>query len=168
MLNGTFNTFMFWFVIDIAGSRANLIITVALALRITYIILAFRVSGPVIRSLGVMNVTHIALLMYCGIFVMYGLMRNPWLAIIPEVLQNIIKALTEVAVILFFGEITPFRWAATVQGRYHSLCFVVIYCYIYRIYCNHVDVTSVTSFRMHALPPFTVTTVYRYPPSVSL
>lgn len=116
MLNGTFNTFMFWFVIDIAGSRANLIITVALALRIAYIILAFRLSGPVISFLGVMNVTHISLFLYSGIFVMYGLMKNPWLAIIPEVFQNIIKALTEVAVILFFGDIAPFRWAATVQG----------------------------------------------------
>ncbi|XP_031555396.1 major facilitator superfamily domain-containing protein 6-like [Actinia tenebrosa] len=121
MLNGTFNTFMFWFVIDIAGSRGNLIITVALALRITYIILAFRVSGPIIGFLGVMNVTHVSLLLYSGIFVMYGLVKNPWLAIIPEVFQNIIKALTEVAVILFFGEITPFRWAATVQGIVQSL-----------------------------------------------
>lgn len=116
MLNGTFNTFMFWFVLDIAGSQANLIITIALGFRIAFIILAFRVSGPVIRRLGVMNITHVSLLLYCGIYVLYGAMKNPWLAIIPEVLQNVVKAFTEVAVILYFGEITPFRWSAIVQG----------------------------------------------------
>ncbi|KAK3703950.1 hypothetical protein QZH41_003847 [Actinostola sp. cb2023] len=121
MLNGTFNTFMFWFVLDIAGSQANLIITVALALRIAFIILAFRISGPVINLLGVMNVTHVSMVLYCGIFVLYGVMRNPWLAIIPEVLQNVIKAFTEVAVILYFGEISPFRWSAIVQGIIQSL-----------------------------------------------
>lgn len=117
ILNGTFNTFMFWFVLDIAGSQANLIITIALAFRIAFIILAFRVSGPVIRWLGAMNVTHVSLMFYCGIYVLYGVMRNPWLAIIPEVLQNVIKAFTEVTVILYFGEITPFRWSAIVQGK---------------------------------------------------
>ncbi|EDO31681.1 predicted protein [Nematostella vectensis] len=121
VLNGTFNTFMFWFVMDIAGSSANLIITVALALRIAHIIVAFRVSGPLIRVFGVTNVIHFSLAIYCGIYVLYGLMRNPWLAIIPEAMQNVIKALTEVAVILFFSDITPPRWAATVQGIVQSL-----------------------------------------------
>lgn len=117
MLNGTFNTFMFWFVLDIAGSQANLIITIALAFRIAFIILAFRVSGPVINRVGVMNVTHVSLVLYCGIYVLYGVMKDPWLAILPEVMQNVIKAFTEVSVILYFGEITPFKYAAIVQGK---------------------------------------------------
>ena len=117
IVDGTFFTFMFWYLTDIGPSQANWVMGVTGVARCIASIVMFGLSGKAIRALGVLNTIHLSLLIYVFAFVLYGLLTDPWLALVPEVMQSVAFAISMPASILFFVEKSSPSLAATMQGK---------------------------------------------------
>ena len=118
IVDGTFFTFMFWYLTDIGPSQANWVMGVTGVARCIASIVMFGLSGKAIRALGVLNTIHLSLLIYVFAFVLYGLLTDPWLALVPEVMQSVAFAISMPASILFFVEKSSPSLAATMQGKW--------------------------------------------------
>jgi len=121
MLDGIFYNFMFWYLTDIDPSQATWVIGVAEASRNIACALAFGSSGIVIQKLGVLNAINLSLAIYVAAFVFYELLTNPWLAIIPEVLQFFAFGVSMPACIVYFKKRAPEKYSATVQGGHNII-----------------------------------------------
>jgi len=119
-VDGIFNNFMFWYLTDIDPSQATWVIGVAGISRNIAGAFSFGSSGIVIRKLGVLNTVNLSLAFYVAGFVIYGLLTNPWLAIIPEVMQFFAYGVSMPACIVYFKERTPEEYSATTQGAYNK------------------------------------------------
>ena len=120
IVDGIFNSFMFWYLTDIDASQATWVIGVAEASRNIAGAFAFGSSGIVIRKLGVLNTVNLSLAIYVAAFVIYGLLTNSWLAIIPEVMQFFAFGVSMPACIVYFKERTPEKYSATTQGGFNN------------------------------------------------
>ena len=107
IMDGVFTTFMFWYLTDIDQSQATWVIGVAGSLRNIAGGFSFGYSGKLIKKLGVLYAVNLSLLMYVVGFLSYGVLTNPWLAIIPEVLQNVAYGISVPACILYFKDRSP-------------------------------------------------------------
>ena len=116
IVDGIFNSFMFWYLTDIDASQATWVMGVAEASRNIAGAFAFGSSGIIIRKLGVLNTVNLSLAIYVAAFVIYGLLSNPWLSIIPEVMQFFAFGVSMPACIVYFKERTPEKYSATTQG----------------------------------------------------
>lgn len=120
---GVFNTFMFWFIVDLNANQSALIIAVATFLRNVTAFVTFAASPTVLKKFGAINAINIALVLYCASFLVYSLITNPWIAIIPEVVQYVSFSLSMAASVTYMGEISPDNLAATAQGIIMNLLF---------------------------------------------
>ena len=77
IVDGIFNSFMFWYLTDIDASQATWVMSVAEASRNIAGAFAFGSSGIIIRKLGVLNTVNLSLAIYVAAFVIYGLLTNP-------------------------------------------------------------------------------------------
>ena len=116
IVDGVFSSFVFWYLTDIDASQATWVMGVAGASRNIVGAFAFGFSGTVIRKLGVLNTVNLSLAIYVAAFVIYGLLTNPWLAIIPDVMQFLAFGVSMPACILYFKKRTPEKYSATTQG----------------------------------------------------
>ena len=116
IVDGVFYNFMFWNLTDINPSQATWVVVVAGASRNIACAFAFGSSGIVIQKLGVLNTVNLSLAIYVAAFVIYGLLTNPWSAIIPEVMQFLAFGISMPACIVYFKERTPEKYSATIQG----------------------------------------------------
>ena len=116
IVDGIFSNFMFWYLTDIDPSQATWVMGVAGASRNIAGAIAFGSSGILIQTLGVLNTVNLSLAIYVAAFVIYGLLTNPWLAIIPEVMQYMAYGVSMPACILYFKQRTPEEYSATTQG----------------------------------------------------
>ena len=116
IVDGIFNSFMFWYLTDIDASQATWVMGLAEASRNIAGAFAFGSSGIIIRKLGVLNTVNLSLAIYVAAFVIYGLLSNPWLSIIPEVMQFFAFGVSMPACIVYFKERTPEKYSATTQG----------------------------------------------------
>ena len=121
IVDGIFYNFMFWYLTDIDPSQATWVMGVAEASRNIACAFAFGYSGIVIQKLGVLNTINLSLAIYVAAFVFYGLLTNPWLAIIPEVMQFIAFGVSMTACIVYFKERAPEKYSATVQGEHNII-----------------------------------------------
>ena len=121
IIDGIFCNFMFWYLIDIDPSQATWVMGVAGAIRNIAGAFAYGSSGIVIRKLGVINTVNLSLAIYVAALLIYGLLSNPWLAIIPEVMQYLAYGVSVPACILYFKERTPQEYLATTQGVCNNL-----------------------------------------------
>ena len=116
IVDGIFNSFMFWYLTDIDPSQTTWVIGVSEASRNIAGAFAFGSSGILIPKLGVLNTVNLSLAIYVAAFVIYGLLRNPWLAIIPEAMQFFAFGVSMPACIVYFKKRTPEKYSATTQG----------------------------------------------------
>ena len=116
IVDGIFNNFMFWYLTDIDPSQATWVIGVAGASRNIAGAFSYGSSGILIRKLGVLNTVNLSLAICVAAFVIYGRLTNPWLAIIPEVMQYFAFGVSSSASIVYFKERTPEEYSATTQG----------------------------------------------------
>ena len=121
LVDGIFCNFMFWYLTDIDSSQATWVMGVAGASRNIAGAFAYGSSGIVIRKLGVLNTVNLCLAICVAAFVIYGLLTNPWLAIIPEVMQYFAFGVSIPASIVYFKERTPQEYSATTQGGCNNL-----------------------------------------------
>ena len=117
IVDGTFFTFMFCYLTDIGPSQANWVMGVTGVARCIAAFIMFGLSGKVIKTLGVLNTIHASLSIYMFAFVIFGVITNPWLAIVPEVIQGVAFAISMPAAILCFLDKSPNSLAATMQGK---------------------------------------------------
>ena len=111
IIDGIFCNFMFWYLTDIDSSQATWIIGVAGASRNIAGAFAFGSSGIVIRKLGVLNTVNLSLAIYVAAFVIYGLLTNPWLTIIPDAMQFFAFGVSMPACVVYFKERTPVEYS---------------------------------------------------------
>lgn len=116
-VDGIFNNFMFWYLTDIDPSQATWVIGMAGASRNIVGAISVGSSGILIRKLGCLNTINLSLAIYIAAFAVYGLLTNPWLAIIPEVMQYLAYGISMSASIVYFKERTPEEYSATTQGE---------------------------------------------------
>ena len=121
VVDGTFFTFMFFNLIDLSPSQATWVIGVAGMARGIMSTNVFGLSGKVIRALGVFNTIHASLIIYVFAFIVYGLITNPSLALLPEVMQAAAFVISMPACILYFKEKSPPRLSVTMQGKYRIM-----------------------------------------------
>ena len=121
IVDGIFCNFMFWYLTDIDASQATWVMGVAGASRNIAGAFAYGSSGILIQKLGVLNSVNLCLAICMAAFVIYGLLRNPWLAIIPEVMQYFAFGVSIPASIVYFKERTPQEYSATTQGGWNKL-----------------------------------------------
>ena len=117
IVDGVFFSFMFWYLIDLNPSQATWIMGASGIARCTASMLMFGLSGKLIRAIGVFNTIHFSLVMYVFAFFFYGVINDPWLALIPELLQCLAFATSMPACILYFTENSPPRLSSTAQGK---------------------------------------------------
>ena len=120
VVDGVFNNFMFWYLTDIDPSKATWVIGVAGASRNIAGAFSFGSSGILIRKVGCLNTINLSLAIFVAAFAFYGLLTNPWLAIIPEVMANFAFGLSMPACIMYFKERTPEEYSATTQGELNN------------------------------------------------
>ena len=116
MADGQFSTFMFWYLNDISPSQATWVMGVAGTLYSILSVITYGSSCKIFKVLGIVNTIHCSLLMYVVAYVTYGLLQDPWLALIPEALQSVAYSLSLSACIVYFGEEGHSGVASTVQG----------------------------------------------------
>ena len=134
IVDGVFFSFMFWYLIDLNPSQATWIMGASGIARCTASILMFGLSGRLIRAIGVFNTIHFSLVMYVFAFFFYGVINDPWLALIPELLQCLAFAISMPACIVYFTENSPLRLSATAQGKSTNkllLLLLLLLLYIY-------------------------------------
>ena len=114
-----FDSFMFWNLTDVDASQATWVMGVAEASCNIACAFAFGSSGIVIRKLGVLNAVNLSLAISVAAFVIYGLLTNPWLTIIPDAMQFFAFGVSMPACVVYFKERTPGKYSATVQGAHN-------------------------------------------------
>ncbi|KAJ7357401.1 hypothetical protein OS493_024912 [Desmophyllum pertusum] len=125
-MNGVFVTFMFWYLTDINPSQATWAIGVAGAGRNIVAAIGFGYSGHVIRKLGVINTIILSLgVLRAGFCDLWTNVKNPWLAIIPELMQKHLLRLFHSSVhFVFQRKIT--RRIFSNNTRYCVLMFTLV------------------------------------------
>lgn len=124
-------TFLFWTMIDLDPSQASLSVGTANFCRTIFSIVAYYASTILLQRIGARNVINLSISTYLVPFVIVAFFRNPWLAILPEVLVYISLALSMAACVTYVSETTPERWSGTAQGKYlkfHILSALPITC----------------------------------------
>ena len=116
IVDGQFLTFMFWYVNDISPSQATWVMGLAGILRCIVCVITYGLTGKIFKALGIVNTIHCSLLMYVVAYVTYGLLQDPWLAMIPEALQAVAYPLSLCASVVYFGEKGHSGMASTMQG----------------------------------------------------
>ena len=117
IVDGQFWTFMFWYVNDISPSQATWVMGVAHGvLRGIICVITYGSAGRIIKALGIVNTIHFCLLMYIVAYVTYGLLQDPWLAMIPESLSAVAYPLSLSASVVGFEEEGHSGVASTMQG----------------------------------------------------
>lgn len=118
---GVFTNFMFWHLSDVSPSQTTWIVGVAgVSRNITSV--SLQLSGSVIRKIGVMNTIHLTLAIHVLAFVMFALLlTNPWLAIVPEVMEEICISLSLPASFVYISENSPEKYSATMQSKSYFL-----------------------------------------------
>ena len=114
---GVFYTFMFWYLDDIAPDQVPYVVATAICLRNIGLMSAFRLSGAALRKFGSVNVINCAMATMIPAFMVYGYLQNAWIAIIPEILQNVAYGFGWTGSVAFYSEKYPRNLAATTQGQ---------------------------------------------------
>ena len=125
ILDGTLFSFKFWYLIDLNPSQATWVMSTAGIANCTVSAIMFGLSGKAIRALGVFNTINCSLVIYVIVFFIYGLMREPWLVLLSEVMQSVAFSVSIPACIVYFKGKSSLSLSATMQGKYLLECLLL-------------------------------------------
>ena len=80
-------------------------------------------SGPIIARIGDVNCIYIASIAYIIRFVVLGLIRNPWLVLLPDLLHGLTFGLFFASSTVYMASVTPPGMKATVQNLVRAIHF---------------------------------------------
>lgn len=117
VFDGMFSTFMFWYIVEMDQSQATLVIGVANFFRNISAFVTFLASPYILKKIGNIGAVNVSLILNVIAFLTYSVIHNPWLAVIPEIVQFVAFALSMSACVTFIGEVAPPDLAGTAQGK---------------------------------------------------
>ncbi|KAL0119338.1 hypothetical protein PUN28_009720 [Cardiocondyla obscurior] len=111
---GYIESFLFWLIQDLGGSRSLMGITVAVGGIAGIPLLAL--SGPIISKIGHANVLFIGFVFYAIRLVGYSLIYDPWLTLIFEALESVTTSLSFTAAVTYAAKLSTTTTDSSIQG----------------------------------------------------
>ncbi|XP_024875209.1 uncharacterized protein LOC112456715 [Temnothorax curvispinosus] len=111
---GYIESFLFWLIQDLGGSRSLMGITVAVGGIAGIPLLAL--SGPIISKIGHANVLFIGFVFYAIRLVGYSLIYDPWLTLIFEALESVTTSLSFTAAVTYAAKLSTTSTDSSIQG----------------------------------------------------
>ena len=118
---GLLEGILFWYIQLLGGSSIVLgMMLVSISIPDFIFLL---ISGRIIALIGDVNCIYIAGLAFIVRFITYGVIRNPWLFLLPELLNGLTWALFFASATVYVAKITPPGMRATMQNMLRSIHF---------------------------------------------
>lgn len=130
--NGTVTSFLFWKMVDLNPSQANLAIAVANFVRNAAGLATYLLAPKILHAVGYRCTLSISCLIYASSFVVIAVMRSTWLSALAELIVGSGQALSMAACVSYIGEIAHPSLAVTAQGKY-------AYNNMYRLHCRNTE-----------------------------
>ncbi|XP_018396195.1 PREDICTED: uncharacterized protein LOC108774550 [Cyphomyrmex costatus] len=111
---GYIESFLFWLIQDLGGSRSLMGITVAVGGIAGVPLLAL--SGPIISKIGHANVLFIGFVFYAIRLCGYSLIYDPWLTLIFEALESVTTSLSFTAAVTYAAKLSTTSTDSSIQG----------------------------------------------------
>ncbi|XP_018361969.1 PREDICTED: major facilitator superfamily domain-containing protein 6 isoform X1 [Trachymyrmex cornetzi] len=111
---GYIESFLFWLIQDLGGSRSLMGITVAVGGIAGIPLLAL--SGPIISKIGHANVLFIGFVFYAIRLCGYSLIYDPWLTLIFEALESVTTSLSFTAAVTYAAKLSTTSTDSSIQG----------------------------------------------------
>lgn len=120
---GYIESFLFWFLQDLGGSRSlmGITITVGGAAGIPLLVM----SGPIIEKIGHANVLFIGFVFYAIRLLGYSLIYDPWHCLIFEAMESITSSLSFTAAVTYAAKLSSITTDSSIQGLLGGLYFGV-------------------------------------------
>lgn len=120
---GYIESFLFWLLQDLGGSRSlmGITITVGGIAGIPLLVL----SGPIIDKIGHANVLFIGFIFYAIRLLGYSLIYNPWHCLIFEAMESITSSLSFTAAVTYAAKLSTTTTDSSIQGLLGGLYFGV-------------------------------------------
>lgn len=113
---GILSSFLFWTMVTIDPSQANLSIAVANFFRNLAALLMYFFMPSILHAIGYRNALSLSYLGFAAAHVTASLMFNPWLGILVETLSSLAYAMSMAACVSYLGEVAHHSIAVTAQG----------------------------------------------------
>ncbi|KAH9523321.1 hypothetical protein Btru_066384 [Bulinus truncatus] len=114
LLTGALETFLFIYLFDIGGN-SFVVGVVLLVLCCSELPMLF-VAGKIIKKFGLVNCLYLTLVCYAVRFLVFSIIKNPWLVLVAEPLYGICFGLMYAAASSYANIIAPPGMSATMQG----------------------------------------------------
>ncbi|KAL6260225.1 hypothetical protein P5V15_007760 [Pogonomyrmex californicus] len=111
---GYIESFLFWLIQDLGGSRSLMGITVTVGGIAGIPLLAL--SGPIISKIGHANVLFIGFVFYAVRLCGYSLIYDPWLTLIFEALESVTSSLSFTAAVTYAAKLSSTSTDSSIQG----------------------------------------------------
>ncbi|KAK7863740.1 hypothetical protein R5R35_011144 [Gryllus longicercus] len=120
---GFIESFLFWMLQDLGGSRSlmGITFTVGGIAGIPLLVL----SGPIIDRFGHANVLTVGFIFYAIRLLGYSLIYNPWLCLIFEAMESITSSLSFTAAVTYAAKLSTSTTDTSVQGLLGGLYYGV-------------------------------------------
>ncbi|XP_011309592.1 uncharacterized protein [Fopius arisanus] len=120
---GYLESFLFWLIQDLGGSRSlmGITITVGGIAGIPLLVL----SGPIINKIGHANVLFIGFVFNSIRLLGYSLIYNPWLCLIFEAMESVTSSLAFTAAITYAAKLSTTATDTSIQGLLGGLYYGV-------------------------------------------
>ncbi|XP_017882086.1 uncharacterized protein LOC108626124 [Ceratina calcarata] len=111
---GYIESFLFWLIQDLGGSRSlmGITITVGGIAGIPLLVL----SGPIVSKIGHANVLFIGFVFYAIRLCGYSLIYNPWHTLIFEALESVTQSLSFTAAVTYAARLSTTTTDSSIQG----------------------------------------------------
>ena len=110
---------LFWHLKNLGAPQILLGLSIAVQSLLEFIMMF--ASGPIIARIGDVNCIYIASIAYIIRFVALGLIRNPWLVLLPDLLHGFTFGLFFASSTVYMASVTPRGMKATVQNLLRSI-----------------------------------------------
>ncbi|XP_020899016.1 major facilitator superfamily domain-containing protein 6-like [Exaiptasia diaphana] len=115
------SSFLFWTMVELNPSQANLSIAVANFLKNLAALLVYNFVPTILHAIGYRNALNCSCLAFAASFATASLMFTPWLGVVVEVLASIAFCMAMSACVSYLGEVAHPSIAVTAQGLLHFL-----------------------------------------------
>ncbi|XP_066601074.1 uncharacterized protein [Prorops nasuta] len=120
---GYIESFLFWLLQDLGGSRSLMGITITVGGIAGVPLLVM--SGPIIDKIGHANVLFIGFIFYSVRLVGYSIIYNPWLSLIFEALESVTSSLSFTAAVTYAAKLSTTTTDSSIQGLIGGLYYGV-------------------------------------------
>ena len=118
---GIIEAILFWHLKTLGAPDILFGVSIVVQASVEFIMLF--ASGPVIIRIGNVNCIYIAGIAYIIRFVLCAMIRNPWLVLLPDLLNGLTFGLFFASVTVYVANVTPLGMKATMHNLVSSIHF---------------------------------------------